>query len=305
MSPTTKSTDTQPPGCGSLSTPDASSPAPSTSDQSSISGPATALSACTSSPASADGPTRSISLGGQQLSLFGPDPAPASLSALPGSGVERPTSGTCGQCGGNSSASADLQRCLESRLRAAVEGLGSPVYALTWKRWDMQSGPPICALRASARRTSGSGCTGWPTCAARDWKSGCASDETMERNARPLSEVAGLAGWPTPCQQDGPKGGPGQGEDRLPGAAALAGWSTPTRQDSASSGVADYPQTDTHHTGQTLTDQARLSGPPATGSPAGTDGCGRLNPNHSRWLMGFHRAWTWLGVLAFRKSKRR
>jgi DNA (cytosine-5)-methyltransferase 1 len=31
---------------------------------------------------------------------------------------------------------------------------------MTWKRWAMPSGPPICALRALAHRTSGSGSTG-------------------------------------------------------------------------------------------------------------------------------------------------
>jgi hypothetical protein len=31
----------------------------------------------------------------------------------------------------------------------------------------------------------------WPTPSARDWKSGKASQETMERNARPLSEAVG------------------------------------------------------------------------------------------------------------------
>lgn len=42
-----------------------------------------------------------------------------------------------------------------------------------------------------------------------------------------LTCVVHLAGWPTPCQQDGPKGGPSQGADRLPAAAALSGWQTP------------------------------------------------------------------------------
>jgi hypothetical protein len=37
--------------------------------------------------------------------------------------------------------------------------------------------------------------------------------------------------WPTPCTQDGPNGGPGQGSDRLPGAAALASWGTPTNNE--------------------------------------------------------------------------
>ncbi|MDG3444549.1 hypothetical protein, partial [Nitrospirillum amazonense] len=37
--------------------------------------------------------------------------------------------------------------------------------------------------------------------------------------------------WPAPCAQDGPKGGPGQGVDRLPGAAALAAWPAPVASD--------------------------------------------------------------------------
>ena len=36
----------------------------------------------------------------------------------------------------------------------------------------------------------------WPTPTARDWRSGKASAETMQRNARPLNEV--VANWPTP-----------------------------------------------------------------------------------------------------------
>ena len=41
--------------------------------------------------------------------------------------------------------------------------------------------------------------SGWGTPAARDWKNGQASDETMDRNARPLNEQAvKLAGWPSP-----------------------------------------------------------------------------------------------------------
>lgn len=47
---------------------------------------------------------------------------------------------------------------------------GSPEYVLIWKAWDMPAGPPICALRASARRTSGSDCIGWATPRARDHK---------------------------------------------------------------------------------------------------------------------------------------
>jgi hypothetical protein len=78
---------------------------------------------------------------------------------------------TYGPLFGGSSPSADLQSCLENRLRARLDVDGSPEYVLTWKRWDMASGVPICALRASARRTSGKGCGGWPTLCAVDSRS--------------------------------------------------------------------------------------------------------------------------------------
>ena len=73
------------------------------------------------------------------------------------------TSATSGPLFAASSPSANLQRALESRLRQRLDGRGSPLYALTWKHWDMLSGPRICALRASVRRTSGSDCGGWAT----------------------------------------------------------------------------------------------------------------------------------------------
>src|SRR5690606_329182 len=92
-------------------------------------------------------------------------------------------------------------------VRADLEALG---YAV---------GPPICALRASARRISGRGFSGWPTPRAAD-----ISNESWEtkqaRNARHLAEgrnqmkgVGGMtlptaaqqviAGWPTPRANDG------------------------------------------------------------------------------------------------------
>ena len=72
-----------------------------------------------------------------------------------------------GPPGSPSSGSECLQSSLESRLRALMDGLGSLEYKLIWKHWDMPWGPPICALRASARRTSGKDCSGWPTPDAR------------------------------------------------------------------------------------------------------------------------------------------
>jgi hypothetical protein len=131
---------------------------------------------------------------------------------------------------------------------------GSPEYALTWKHWDIQWGPPICALRASARRTSGSGCGGWPTPVvgdangARSMTSGRSKGSKFSPGLN-LSDLAYM-GWPTPSAatfNDGQsaesnqarpdrlkakhKNGNGAGMT-LGGAAQLAsGWTTPRSAD--------------------------------------------------------------------------
>lgn len=117
----------------------------------------------TSSQASADGATPQGSPEFQTTTHCGPEVALASHSAPLGSNEGQQTSAICGQNLPVSSRSAALQSQLESRLRALLEGRGFPAYSLTWKHWDMPQRPPICALRASVRRTSGNGSTGLPT----------------------------------------------------------------------------------------------------------------------------------------------
>ena len=175
---------------------------------------------------------------------------------------------TSGPSFSGSSRSAALQSSLASRLPAVLAGRGSPLFALTWKNWDMVWGPPICALRASAPRISGNGSTGWPTTTAHDagrggqgkramgetrhgsnlqdfaqltgWPTPTSQDaassgasnystDSGRHAGTTLTDAARFSGWPTPCGQDGPKGGPGQGSDRLPAAASLVGWPTPTK----------------------------------------------------------------------------
>jgi len=116
-----------------------------------------------SSPGSADGPSPFASPDGPTTSPSGPEAAPASHSAPPASAKAPTTPDTSGLSSLASSASARLQSSLENRLRARMGATGSPEYALTWKAWPMRSGPPICALRARAPRTSDSGFGGWPT----------------------------------------------------------------------------------------------------------------------------------------------
>jgi len=235
-----------------------------------------ATSSTTSSPGSGAGRSRSGSRAGPRTGRSGPAPAPASRSLQRASGRERKMSDTSGPTGSRSSPSADLQRSLESRLRARLGASGSPEYALTWRRWDMPSGPPICALRASARRTSGKGFGGWPTPKAQR-----PEQVTHYKRGNPtLGAVAQMAGWATPRVSDKAAGRRLNKEGKRVSASGIYGVN--------------------------LSDQATLaSGLPSISSPAPTRKCGALNPSLSRWLMGFPRAWDEYAPASSPKLKRR
>src|SRR5690606_5874811 len=93
----------------------------------------------------------------------------------------------------------DLQLSLASRLRALMGVDGSPEHDLTWSQWDMPWGPPICRLRASARRTSGNGCGGWGTPSGSDGGGGTMDVlMAMREGYTPklkLRDQAPLVGW--------------------------------------------------------------------------------------------------------------
>lgn len=177
------------------------------------------------SPASADGVSPCDSPGGQTTAPCGPGAAPASPSRQPVRGLASTMPATFGRRGFGSFASAALTSSLVSRLRAQLPTDGSIVFAMTWKAKATPSGRSICLLRALGRRTSDSVYGSWPTTTREDARSSARHGYMLTGNqGSTLLDVARLASWPTPCQQDGPKGGPAQGVDRLPGAAQLASW---------------------------------------------------------------------------------
>ena len=230
----------------------------------------------TPSPESGGGPSPSDLPAGTQLDLFGQALAPASPSRRRARGGRSKTTDISGPCGFGSSSSADLQRYLGNKLRALLEGAGSPEYELTWSRWVMPSGAPICRLRASARPTSGSDCSGWPTCQAADGlnsKGGMAERANGQRMN--LVDYVELTGWPTASARDGKGCG---GSEHGTNARPL----------------------------NEVTDLV-ISGPATSSFSAGTASTGvpRLNPGFSLWLMGYSDAWLSCGVRAIASSRRR
>ncbi len=332
-----------------------------------------------SSLASEDGPTPCASPDGQMTDLSGPEAALASRSVALANDEAPGTPGIYGRSGldfsRNVATSTEFQKSLESKLRVRMAAFGSLEYVLAWKHWDVGSGAPICALRASARPTSDKGYSGWrspdhnsrggsysdPAKALKRLESGHqinledqavlagwptptkgnADGSQMAKNASatgrrpdgskatvslnqvaqlagwctptaqdgsrgdkpprpqdtgvPLSQQAALAGWNTPRATDGSNGGPNQAGGALPADAALAGWATPMSKDARGNHSDCWAQV-IKETGQT-----------STSSTAPTEKRGALNPEHSRWLMGYPDAWGSCGAMAmqsFRKLRR-
>lgn len=160
----------------------------------------------TSSPGSADGRMRSGSQVGRMSGPCGPDPALASLTPRQAREAGMTTRGPYGGRGAGSSISVGLQLSLASRLRRLMGVDGSLEYELTWRQWDMPSGPPICALRASARRTSDNGYGGWHTPRARGDAKGTRWIKGQARNLEDQARLAGggiTSGSPAPTERRG------------------------------------------------------------------------------------------------------
>ena len=244
----------------------------------------------TSSQASVDGLTPSSLQAGIQLDLFGVGAAPASRSVLPEQNGDFPIASTSGPSGTSLSGSAVLQLSLESRLRAHLGVNGSLESELTWKNWDMPLGLPICALRASTRRTADSDFTGWPTPDISFAMKPANFEEQLqalvERRERTKEAV----------RSGETKAGSGRSLTlQMAAKSVLASWTTPCAVEPTTRTMRPSREATGRKTDYLSRQVNQISGTSSTSQSAvGStvpSSTAALDPGFCRWLMGYPKEW--------------
>jgi hypothetical protein len=183
---------------------------------------------------------------------------------------------------------------------------GSQEFALTWKTWDMPAGEPICALRASERRTAGKGSSG----ALASWKTPTANEDAAGNPGSKMQQMLGhqakLASWPTPQEDNANNAYGHKGTDfsDLPTTAQLEGWPTPNCMDAIGARSDEALARAKKKGGCSNLKDVVPIGQDLKPSIAGTEKRAALNPAHSRWLMGYPAAWDSCGATAMQSSRK-
>jgi hypothetical protein len=217
------------------------------------------------------------------------------------------------EAGGTPEQFLERKRKLDGKCGVSLTALNLVAQLAAWPTpmagTPAQNGYNEAGNNDSSRKTVA--LASWATPSARDFKSNEGSEEFHRNRAeqsrgKPLSEQAHqLAAWPTARMTDGEKNvrtmegsareiaRKGSPQD-LNQAATLAAWPSPQARDGAHSRSGQPERTGGQR--RNLDDYATLaarltaSGPTPNGSPAQTEKPGQLDPDHSRWVMGYQTA---------------
>jgi hypothetical protein len=199
-----------------------------------------------------------------------------------------------------------------------AEGVANPRDLTTRVKGDRQTRDPTRIGNTRKDLADVAGLASWPTPMA-----GTPAQKGYNEagNTDSGRKTVDLVSWPTPAANE-PGGTPEMAHQRklkavangsqigttpathLSYAAQLAPWPTPTATDDKNSGTESFTATKGNK-GLRLSDHMVTRGPISSGSPASTEKRGQLNPDFTRFLMGYPAEHLSCAPMAMRSSLKR